>query len=332
MKSAEIRKGRFRHNREFLREESRLREDLHSSSILSDSRGMALILTLLVVTILTAMVVEFSYGVYINTSALHNWQTAQRLSVAGKSSIRFGARLVSENTSLLNYTYPGHLEISQKIPFEEIDGTVHLRIEDENSKFNLNSLVGENGILNTDAAASLLRLLTALGIKTEVRDRIIDWIDPDKEQRLHDSENSAKNGHLDSIDELLLIPGLDAETFEKMRPFVTIYGTARNETALININSAEIPVLMSLSDSISRDMAERIIQFRTSTPFERETDIFQIAGFDSRVVNPLLTYITVKGRAFNFRSTAQSGKIKRVIDAVIEISGNSRTVRYWKEY
>ena len=47
-----------------------------------DNRGMALVLTLLVVAILSGMVVEFAYGVYISTNALHNWQTAQRLSLA----------------------------------------------------------------------------------------------------------------------------------------------------------------------------------------------------------------------------------------------------------
>src|SRR3990172_7749332 len=98
-----------------------------------DNRGMALVLTLLVVAILTAMVVEFAYGVYISTNALHNWQTAQRLSLAAKSATRLGARLITQNASL----YPGHMEITQRIPFDEIDGTISLRIEDENSKFNL---------------------------------------------------------------------------------------------------------------------------------------------------------------------------------------------------
>ena len=114
-----------------------------------DNRGMALVITLLVVAILTAVVVEFAYGVYISTNALHNWQTAQRLSLAAKSATRLGARLITENASLYPYTYPGQMEIVQKIPFDEIDGTILLRIEDENSKFNLNSLVCPNGTLNT---------------------------------------------------------------------------------------------------------------------------------------------------------------------------------------
>ncbi len=105
-----------------------------------NNKGMALVLTLLVVAILTAMVVEFAYGVYINTNALHNWQTAQRLSLAAKSAARLGARLIAESSVFDPYTSEP-TKITQKIPFEEIDGIILLEIENENSKFNLNSLV-----------------------------------------------------------------------------------------------------------------------------------------------------------------------------------------------
>jgi general secretion pathway protein K len=296
-----------------------------------DNRGMALVLTLLVVAILTAMVVEFAYGVYISTNALHNWQAAQQLSLAAKSATRLGARLITENASLYPYTYPGHMEITQKIPFDEIDGTISLRIEDENSKFNLNTLVYQNRILNTNAYASLLRMLKALDLKKDIADRIIDWIDPDTEPRLHDSENSAKNGYLDSIEELLLIPGIDRESYEKLLPCITIYGAAQDGTSKININGAAVPVLMSLSDSISKDMAESIIRYRDSTPFEKEDDILKVSGFDN-IGTPLLGYIAVKAKAFHVLATAQTGNIKRVIESVIDISGSSRAVRYWKEF
>jgi len=152
---------------------------------------MALVLTLLVVAILSGMVVEFAYGVYISTNALHNWQAAQRLSLAAKSATRLGARLITENASLYPYTYPGQMEITQKIPFEEIDGTISLRIEDENSKFNLNSLVSRNNLRNAFASYCLIRMLKFLNLKTEIADRIVDWIDPGTEPMLHDSENSA---------------------------------------------------------------------------------------------------------------------------------------------
>lgn len=293
-----------------------------------DNRGMALVITLLVVAILTAVVVEFAYGVYVSTNALHNWQTAQRLSLAAKSATRLGARLITANASLYPYTYPGQLEMVQKIPFDEIDGTMLLRIEDENSKLNLNSLISPIGMLNAKQYDSLLRMLRALGLKKEIADWITDWIDPDAEPRLRDSENAAKNGYLDSIDELLLIPGIDRESYERLLPYVTIYGSVTGSAMpQININGAAIPVLMSLSDDISADMAQRIVRYREATPF-LEGDISKVVG--EGITMALSGYITTRGTAFRVLATAQTGNIKRIIESVIDIRAG-RVVMYWKE-
>jgi general secretion pathway protein K len=286
---------------------------------------MALILTLMVVAIITAMVVEFAYGVYVSTNALHNWQASQRLSLVAKSATQLGSGLLAEKTARLPYTYPGIFEMSQKAPFEEIDSTITLRIEDENAKFNINSLVNSNGTLNEVAYTSFARLLKALGLKPETADRLVDWIDPDSQPRAQGTENRVKNGFLDSIDELVLIPGIERETYERLQPYVTIYGNR-----LININGAEVPVIMSLSDKIDRQMAENLIRYREIAPFEKMQDIFRVAGFETEGT-PLMGYITVKGSSFRIVATASSGDIKRIIDTVVDISGSSRMVRYWKE-
>ena len=296
-----------------------------------DNKGMALVITLLVVAILTAVVVEFAYGVYISTNALHNWQTAQRLSLAAKSATRLGARLITANNSLYSYTYPGQMEIFQKIPFDEIDGTILLRIEDENSKFNLNALVRPNGTPNNDVYAALQKMLKALNLKADIADRVVDWIDPDSEPRLRDSENSAKNGYLDSIDELLLIPGIDGESYERLVPYVTIYGFMQgSHVAKININGAAIPVLMSLAEGINADVAARIVRYREATPFATERDISAVIG--NEIYTAISGDIVIKGTAFRVLATAQTGNIKRIIESVIDISGSSRVIRYWKEF
>ena len=288
---------------------------------------MALVITLLVVAILTAVVVEFAYGVYVSTNALHNWQTAQRLSLAAKSATRLGARLITANALMYPYTYPGQMEMTQKIPFDEIDGTILLRIEDENSKFNLNSLASRDPVTREETYASLVRMLKALNLKADIADRIVDWIDPDAEPRLRDSEDSAKNGYLDSIDELLLIPGIDRESYERLVPYVTIYGAVPGNPAQININGAAIPVLMSLSADINADKAQRIVRYRDATPFTKEGEFTQLVGGGTGLIG----HITFRGRAFRVLATAQSGNIKRIIESVIDIS-SGRVVMYWKEF
>lgn len=291
---------------------------------IQNNRGIALVLTLMVVSIITAMVVEFAYGVYVSTSALHNWQVSQELSLAADSATRLGARLVSEKAGLLSYTPPRAVEIAQKIPFEEIDGTIAIRIEDENSRFNINDLA-TGSVFNQHAYETFVRLLKALDLRPDIADRVVDWIDTDSIPRIADSENLAKNAKLDSIDELLLIPGIGEDAFERLRPYVTIYGSNS-----ININTAEVPVIMSLSDKIDKAMAANVVEYRERTPFQTPTEILQVGGFQS--ILGIQGYISVKSNTYRIVATASSGDIKRIIESVMDIAGPTKTVKYWREY
>ena len=304
---------------------------MSSNLKIRNSDGMALVLILMVLAIITAMVAEFAYGVYIRTNALHNWQTSQRLSLIAKSAVNLASETIAKNTS--TYTYPGFLVISYKSPSEDFNETVSLRIEDENSKFNVNSLIYKDGLLNAEAYNSFVRLLKVLGLNPHIADRIVDWIDPDGKPRLQDSENISKNALLDSIDEMLVIPGIDRASYEKLSAYVTIYSKLYGTTTYgskININGAKIPVLMSLSDSIGKEMAERIVKYRERLPFEKIQDIKKVAGFET-IMPSLMERITVKGTTFRVISTATEGNIKRVIESIIEISDSGLFLRYWKE-
>ncbi len=66
------------------------------------------------------------------------------------------------------------------------------------------------------------RLLDALALDVKIADRVVDWIDRNSEARLSDSEAGAKNGPLDSVDELLLIHGISREDYDKLLPYVTV--------------------------------------------------------------------------------------------------------------
>ncbi|MEW6001413.1 MAG: type II secretion system minor pseudopilin GspK [Nitrospirota bacterium] len=294
--------------------------------VMNSQKGMALILTLMVLVIITAMVIEFSYAVYTSTNSLYNWQTSQRLSFVAKSGLKIASKAITENNRLYNYIYPGSLDFSFDRLFGNSGEEISIRIEDENSKFNMNSLVYQNGRLNEKAHDFFVRLLKILNLNPDIADMIIDWIDRDSEPRLSDSENASKNAYLDSVDEILLIQGIDRGSYDKLLPFITIYGDGK-----ININGAGIPVLMSLSDSIDRGMAERIVKYRESVPFKDWSDIYKVAGFTLTVVGPFETYITTRGTAFHVIATATSEGIKRSIESVLEISGDTAFARYWKE-
>lgn len=293
------------------------------SSVLRSQKGIALILTLMAIALITAMVTEFAYAVYTGTNSLHNWYDSQRLSVYATSGINMAMEFVSDNAAKNNNTYQGFFDWDFKDTSNGFNAKIHIRVEDENSKFNINTIVYPNGAINENAYNSFKRLLSYLFVDMSLADYIADWIDTDTEERRRGSENTAKNAYIDCIDELLLVKGMDKAAYEKLLPYITVYGDG-----LVNINSAEKPVLISLSEGMTDEFAQRVVDFRKAAPFDDISQLQKVAGFDLSVYGPLSAKITVKGKYFYVRASAEGTGIQRMIEAVI---GTSRDVKYWRE-
>jgi general secretion pathway protein K len=290
--------------------------------------GMALVLTLAVLVIITAMVVEFAYGVFVQTSFLRNWQTSEKLSLAARSGVTLGAGLIDYASKQYSYTYPGTVDVPPASPYstesaDSFNPLVALRIEDETSKFNLNTLVQQNGELNDKSYQIFKRLLENLSLDPLLADAVADWIDRDQIARVSGSEDGAKNAPIETVDELLLIPGMDREVYDKLVPYVTTYGNG--DVVNININGAKAELIMALNKDIGADMAQRVIDRRELKPFKSKGEVNSVPGFEGLLDLP----ITVRGDYFSIVSVAASEDgIKRSIECVIDSKGY---IRYWKE-
>ncbi len=276
-------------------------------------KGVALVLTLMILAIITAMVVEFAYGVYTSTSALYNWKDSQRLSFVAKSGMAVAAQTISIYRTQDVYSLYKYL--GRQIPLENVSegfsGRLILMAEDENSKFNLNSLRTQ------DAQQGFRRLLKNLGLDEGIADRVAQWIGATNNPWLQDSGESLKKDYMDSVDELLLIKGIDRQTYEKLLPYVTVYGYAGRDDKRVNVNTASIPVIMSLAD-ISKESAKRLVSPRELEPLKDTGD--------------LSTLFFTAGTPMNFRITAigEENGIRRMIECVISTSAGNQ-VRYWRE-
>ena len=299
--------------------------------ILNNQGGVALVVTLMAVVLITTLVVEFSYGVYIGTNSLHNWRDSQRLSLMAQSGVNVSAKLIRDALRNMDYSYPGVMEFPVQNPFEDFDGSIMIRVEDESAKFNLNALVPPNEIIREDDPESpyncFRRLLRLLSLNEQIADRVADWIDSDHEARVPDSEIEARNTPLVSSDELSAIPGITLADYNTLLPYVTVYGT-RDKLA-ININGVQKPVLRCLSVRITDELAQRVIDFRQNNPFQRESDLAKVAGFERDTGIPSGVCI-VKGTYFSLRTVAEAAGVKRFIETVLNID-NGR-IAYWKEY
>jgi general secretion pathway protein K len=296
---------------------------------LKEQQGIALVVTLLALVLITAMVVEFSYGVYTGTNNLYNWRDSQRLSIMAKSGINVTARGLKDFANIEAYKTRSEIDIPVQNPFEDFSGIIMVRIEDETSKFNINSIVFSQGNKRQDPAyESFGKLLEVLSLDKKIADRVVDWIQRKRESGSSLQGMDTKYYKLPSVDELLLIDGITRNDYDKLLPYITVYGLP--DEFSVNANRSGKPVLMSIRGPnggfpISEDLAERIIRCRELKPFSNLTEFNSCATIS---FSP--DKVTTEGKFFTIKSTASSSGIKRIIEMVLDNSAG--TIQYWKEY
>jgi len=285
------------------------------STVLND-KGSALIITLLLISILVGLVVNFVYEVYIDSSAVSNWSNAQRASYIAKSGQNIAAGFIKQINLYPNTTIR---EIALPVARDFGPGsTLIVTVEDENSKININKITDEQTF------NSLKKLFEYLKINPDLVLIIADWRDPDSDPKLPDSEDFAKNGPLWSVDELKLISGIDGEVFDKIEPYVTVADPMI--IWKINLNTAELPVLISLSEDMSETLAERIIAYRNDTPFENLTDVSSVIG--ETVWSQISVIAKLKSDVFRVMTRATVNDIPRIIESVIDTKAK---IYFWRE-
>lgn len=283
--------------------------------IYRNRKGSALVIVLLLVAMITALVVEFAYEIYTDTSSVATWADSQRASLIAKSGQAFSSEFLKE---VKGYDYTHTKDITLPVPIDfGPDSSLILKVEDENSKFNINKITDPEKLI------LLKRMLQYLNINTSLADSIADWIDNDSEPSPEGSEANAKNSPLWSLDELRYIKGMDTDTFNKLSPYITVYGDA---ASLININTASLPVLMSLHEEMTENMANNIIEYRTAAPFKSTSLPQEILPESVRA--GLVGKISVKSDNFRIFSIAKSHEITRIIESVMN---TSLKVHYWRE-
>lgn len=302
-----------------------------SHRILKDHKGSVLVVVLAGLALITALLTEYVYSFYVSTVNFHHWFVSQQLSGIARSGVVLSSKVVSEAEDPYVFLKDGSATLPIEKVSDSFQGRLTIRAVDENGRFNLNSLVFQNGEINPDAHRAFQRLLRVLGIDDKKADLIVDWIDRDRTERIRDGEVQSKNSPFNALDELYQIRGLTKEEIEKLWNYVTVYGYDRVDSPVVNINSASVPVIMSIDDRITPDLAERIVQFRRLEAFKSPADILKVSGFEGPLGQSMLGKIAVRLTKLRISSEAELNSIKRTIDCVVELRGSSQTVLYWSE-
>ena len=273
----------------------------------SESRGMALVLTL---WILAAMVVlAGGVGVLARTEVQvsRNYADMIRCRWAARAGENRAAVEV-EALSQKPLTSLGDSGLSLTSEGEGIDlgdASFEAIIEDEAGKVNINT--------------APRKTLENLFGSREVADCIIDWRDKDDQPRALGAESryysdlrtpyKAKNGPFDTVQELLLVKGINREMLTSpatadgrtLENLLTVYSRAPNLTVdgkeRLNIQTASKDKIKSkLGDVLSDKDIEAIIKKRDVKKFKKAGDLALVAGLSPDKVRLVYDRITVSDK------------------------------------
>lgn len=324
--------------------------------------GMILIAVLLLVLLLAAVLVEFNYEARLDLEATANATRDRQALAAAEAGLSIAAAIARNQKERAPDEETARL-LSGGAPVAVGDASCILTLTGEGGRININRLKSPDGKLDGRRVSQMLRLIDTLnaapGVATPISyaivAAIIDWADEDDDvtvlpsvqgenegaeandyDRL-DPPRRCKNAPFDSIEELLLVKGVDAEVFngrpaepERGRPavpglreFLTVYGDGR-----VDINYAPVEVLQSLSERIDAALAAEIVARRREQPFVLVDELRAVPGMTPDVYAAISGLITVSPptRYFRVEATGVAGDFTRRIRAVLKVAGAKGTV------
>lgn len=307
-----------------------------------NNSGFALVLTLIMTTLMVAIVTELIHQVYVDVSINRSFRDAQQASLFADSGVNGAIKLIQLGSGSKNYTSLNDAW-SKPVLLNDDNGSLEVTISDESGKLNINNLILPNGDMEPFFLAALLRLGKTLNIPESFWSAAADWIDTNDQPRSGGVESSyyrslnppysAHNGSLVTIEELSLVKDMTPQLLQKLKPFITLYSAQQGAPiSQVNINTAPKEVLMALDEQIDERMADRIIEERKLKPFASPGELSRIIGADT-ISQRLVGKIGVKSNLFKVYALSKAHDSARAIEAVVRIpdSGNA-DILFWQEY
>jgi general secretion pathway protein K len=314
-------------------------------------KGVALVMVLWVVAILSVIVMEFCFAMRTEVNITNNYKEEFQLYEMAEGGVQ---RAITE----LIYKHDPGVQLMRKtmkleevppekkewvmdgrpypLPFDQ--GVCEVRVMSEAGKININ-LVSES---------TLRKIIGNFGLEGEERDvvvdSILDWRDTDDFRRVNGAENdyyqslkepyNCKNGNLDSIEELLLVRGMTPDlyygrkTIKKegeankdrigLKDIFSIYAAGEQ----IDINSAT-PITLRFVLGIPEEVAQQIVKAREEKGFDHSQDLLQrvpeISAFMGGIANLILFRSSVPYYTIESKAKKKEGESNRGIKVIVKI-------------
>lgn len=311
-------------------------------------------ITLLVVTLLSVVVTEFTYSTEVSSHLTRNTLNATQAHYLARSGVRLAElALVQDLEEDQDPENPRRgadtLQDPWAAPFPPMQvgnghGEASFSVLDERSRFNLNALSQGAGRANLERNKELFQaILSFLGLDTNLLFPLVDWLDPGDERASESGAESPhylglrpprvpRNGPLLTVEEVTLVKGFDeltANEWRNLRQLVTVFprsGRGNEDLLAINVNTASEMLLTAiLAHYGSAEVAANLVRERDTEPFRDANDVRRrIAGIDQlpRSVSGIFT--NVDSSLYTIYGTGRAAGLERTLAVTVERSEAAR--------
>jgi general secretion pathway protein K len=322
-----------------------------------DDRGIAIVIVLWVVLVLSLLISGFAFTMHVETQVASYARKELKAEMLARSGIEVARMQLI--VGALSPTNSGFDALNQDWATNELlyvdhelgDGIFNVKVTDEESKIPINRATDVQlkrlfGLLGTDPADGDV-----------ITDSILDWIDTDDLTRLNGAESDyyeslsppyrAKNAPLDRVEELLLIRGVTPELYQgtpatdkdPAKPgLAEVFTTMTSGNINVNTASAIVLEALGLDDAqvqavlSRRDGADGIPGTDDDLPFHSAAEFFAAVGnLDPASQLTAQALVTVNSSFFTVKSTGEVGGVKRTILATLYRKGANVQTVMWRE-
>ncbi len=316
--------------------------------LLNNRRGMALLVTLLVVSLLTAVTVYFCIAMRTDYVSAANLRESFQLSARAGSLFDYARAVLAVDVAANEYDA---LTETWALP-EDLSGDAkqffaaegELEIIDQSGLLQVNALVSEDGQYNEDVRESFVRLLVLAGGVDEedaenISDAVKDWLDSDDEVTRFGAESATylsrqrpckcKNGPIENLAELLLVQGMSEAIMYggENGPGIAASLTPHGNDGTVNINTAPPSVLLALAVNMDAEMVEGMDEYRREPGNDLSSPLwYQNVRGDVNIVGA-----GVQSRYFEIVAIAKKGRMQRSVRGVVDrVDKNKIEVLSWQ--
>jgi len=293
--------------------------------------GVALVLVLGLVALVSAWAVESASEDWISLHRAENMKLASQAMLAAESGLELGRKVLQEDDAGVDSLDEDWARETPPLPLD--GGDVSGRIVDTGRFFNLDDLVDDHGAAQKEAVAIARRLFSRLKLDPALVDTLVDWMDKDdtpygpggaEDFAYMDKRWRVKNAPLDSLEEILLVRGFDRDKLNRLRR-VAVARPHRGITP-VNINTAEKDVLMSLADDIPESDVDEMLSQRKDKPWRTVAAWSSQTPYSAWAGRINTARLGTVSDAFIIRSEARFGRARWGEEMLVDRSGKTLRV------